>query len=162
MAPLPVTNTGFGGSTSEEALYYYHKLAVPAQPSVIAYYEGANDLANGYTPEEVIETTHRLFEWCRQDFKGVRFVIIPIKLSPGLHIDHAEGARCNSLFKEYAEKHEDTSIIDVAPLLYDKDGKHRQDIYVEDMLHHNEKGYEELTALLKPALEKVYPGGKTR
>jgi lysophospholipase L1-like esterase len=156
LAPFPVTNTGFGGSTAEEALYYYHSLALPVRPSVIVYYEGANDLGNNYTPEEVIDTTHRLFEWCRQDFKGVRFLIIPIKLSPGNKIDHAEGGRCNKLFEEYAGRHKDTGVIDVSSLIYDKDGCQRTDIYVEDMLHHNQKGYEELAALVKAGLEKVY------
>src|ERR1035437_10409683 len=75
IAPFPVTNTGFGGSTAEEALYYYHRLVVPIQPSVMVYYEGANDLGNHYTPVEVIETTHRLFEWARQDFPGIKLVL---------------------------------------------------------------------------------------
>ena len=31
LAPLPVSNTGFGGSTAEEALYYYQQLVVPVR-----------------------------------------------------------------------------------------------------------------------------------
>lgn len=156
LAPLPVYNSGFGGSTSEEALYYYHQLVVPYAPSVMAYYEGANDLKSGYTPEEVIAMTHRLFEWCRQDFPGIKFVIVPIKLSPGiLHIKD-EGEICNRMFAKYAAEHDDTTVIDVAPLLFDENGKHRSEIYVEDQLHHNETGYIELAALLKPELEKLY------
>lgn len=154
LAPLAVTNTGFGGATADEALYYYHRLVYPVKPAVIAYYEGANDLLNGYSVTEVIDITHRLFEWCRQDFPGVRFVIIPIKISPGLAISHLEARRCNDLFAEYAAAHADTSIIDVSPLLYDESGAHRQDIYVEDMLHHNEYGYSLLAGLLKPELER--------
>jgi len=41
MAPLPVLSTGFGGSTAEEALYYYQRLVLPARPSILVYYEGA-------------------------------------------------------------------------------------------------------------------------
>ncbi len=156
LAPLPVTNTGFGGSTSEEALYYYHQLVRPVRPSVMAYYEGANDLQNHYTADDVIAMTHRLFEWCRQDFPGIRFVIIPIKLSPGLNISFPEGQRCNRLFADYAQAHDDTSIIDVDPLLYDEAGEHRMEIYVEDKLHHNPYGYEILASLLKPELEKQF------
>ena len=156
LAPLPIHNTGFGGSTAEDALYKYHKLVVPYAPSVMAYYEGANDLMNGYTPEEVIALSHRLFEWCRQDFPGIKFVIVPIKLSPGiLHIKEP-GDICNRMFAEYAARHEDTSIIDVAPLLFDENGEHRHEIYVEDLVHHNEAGYIELAAILKPELERVY------
>lgn len=158
MAPLPLANTGFGGSTAEEALYYYHRLVGPVRPSVMVYYEGANDLNNNYTPAEVLAMTHRLFEWCRQDFPGIRFVIIPIKLSPGLQIDRAQGMICNDLFAAYAETHRDTQVLDVKPLIYDAAGELRTDIYVEDMLHHNRQGYEELAALVKPAVEKLYAG----
>ncbi len=156
LAPLPITNTGFGGSTAEEGLYFYHRLVKPVKPSVIAYYEGANDLQNRYNAVEVLDMSHRFFEWCRQDFPGVRFVIVPIKLSPGLNISFLEGRRCNELFAEYARNYDDTSIVDVAPLLYDERGEHRTEIYVEDKLHHNQRGYEMLAEILKPELEKQY------
>lgn len=158
MKPLPVTNTGFGGSTAEEALYHYGKLVYPVKPSILVYYEGANDLSWNYTPTEVLEMSHRLFEWCRQDFPGIRFVIIPIKLSPGLNISHLEGARCNELFAEYATQHADTQILNVSPLLYDANGEHRMEIYLEDKLHHNQLGYSILASLIKPELEKLYKG----
>ncbi|MCK5843171.1 MAG: hypothetical protein KAG97_00605 [Victivallales bacterium] len=156
MTPLPVVNTGFGGSTAEEALYYYHKLVVPVKPSIILYYEGANDLSNGYAPADILELSHRLFEWARQDFPGIRFVIMPIKLCPGLRDIHDEAVICNKLFEKYAENNDDTRFLDMYPLLYDAGGEFRTDIYVEDKLHHNLKGYEELTALVKPVLEKLY------
>ncbi len=155
LAPLPVSNTGFGGSTAEDALYQYHPLVKPYAPKVMAYYEGANDLMNGYTPEFVLEMTHRLFEWCRQDFPGIRFLILPIKLSPALDHIRKEGERCNNMFEEYANEHDDTSFVDVSSFLFDSDGNHREEIYVEDLLHHNEGGYAELAALMKPMLEKL-------
>ena len=75
-------STGFGGSTAEEALYYYHQLVLPAKPSILVYYEGDNDLASGYTPSEILALTHRLFECSRRDLPGIRFVIIPVKDYP--------------------------------------------------------------------------------
>lgn len=156
LAPLPVNNTGFGGSTAEDALYYYHQLVVPYAPKVMAYYEGANDLINGYTSEFVIEMTHRLFEWCRQDFPGIRFLILPIKLSPALDHIREEGERCNNMFEAYAAEHNDTSVVDVNSFMYDTCGNHRLEIYVEDQLHHNEAGYAELAALMKPQLEELF------
>ena len=156
MAPLPVANTGFGGATAEETLYYYHRLVFRVRPSILVYYEGANDLTNKYTPAEVIETSHRLFEWARQDFPNIHFVIMPIKLCIGLQAIETDAKICNELFREYAEQYDDTRMLDVSSLLYDENGNYRTDIYVEDMMHHNLKGYEELTALLKPVLEGIY------
>lgn len=156
LAPLPITNTGFGGSTADEALYYYHKLVLPVKPSVMAYYEGANDLMNNYKPQEIIDTSHHLFEWARQDFPGIKFLIVPIKLCLGLKHIEKESKICNKMFEEYAEKYQDTFYLNLDKFLYDKNGEYRTDIYVEDMLHHTEKGYEELAAFVKPALEKLY------
>ena len=156
MAPLPIINNGFGGATSEELLYYYWQLVLPVKPSVMVYYGGANDLEKGYTPSEVIELTHRLFEWSRQDFPKIQFLIIPVKLSPGLEHIQQKSNICNRLFEEYAQKHNDTYILDLSSLIYDSNGKLRRDIYVEDMIHHNEQGYEELAALVKPLLKEIY------
>lgn len=156
MAPLPITNTGFGGSTAEEALYYYNKLVLPVKPSVMVYYEGANDLGNNYTPAEVIEMTHRVFEWARQDFPGIQFLIMPIKLSPGIDHIRKEGDICNNMFADYAKGNDDTHILDLTSFLFKDDGSYRTDTYIEDMLHHTEKGYEELATYLKPVLEKIY------
>ncbi|MFA6815455.1 MAG: GDSL-type esterase/lipase family protein [Lentisphaeria bacterium] len=161
MYPLPITNTGFGGATTEETLYYYLRLVFPVKPSVMLYYTGANDLANGYRPSEVIQLTHRLFEWSRQDFPGIKFLIIPIRLSPGIKLDRNQGVLCNKLFSEYAQNHEDTSLVDIHSLMYDSNAKLRTDIYVADMIHHNEKGYEELAAIVKPMLKKLYENKET-
>jgi lysophospholipase L1-like esterase len=156
MAPLPIINNGFGGATSEELLYYYHELVSPTRPSVMVYYGGANDLGKGYTPSEAIELTHRLFEWSRQDFPGIQFLIIPVKLSPGAEHIRQGSIICNDLFEKYTREYVDTRVLDISSLIYDSNGKLRVDIYVEDMIHHNEQGYEELAALVKPVLTEIY------
>ena len=156
MKGLPLTNTGFGGSTAEDALYYYRELVFPVKPSVMVYYEGANDLMNNYTPAEVIEMTHRVFEWARQDFPKIQFLIMPIKLSPALQHIIYPGTVCNELFADYASRHDDTHILDLTSFMYKEDGTLRIDTYVEDMLHHTEEGYEELATYVKPVLQKIY------
>ena len=155
MHPLPLVNNGFGGATTEELLYYYQLLVLPVRPSVMVYYSGANDIEKGYTPEEVIELSHRLFEWSRQDFPGIQFLIIPVKLSPGL-TDHHQGFLCNNLFDKYCQSHSDTHILDISSFMNDSTGNLRKDIYVDDMIHHNEKGYNELGALIKPVIKSLY------
>jgi lysophospholipase L1-like esterase len=156
MAPLKITNTGFGGSTAEEALYNYYRLVKPFNPGVIVYYEGPNDINSGYSIEDVMATTHRIFEWARQDFPNVQFIIVPIKVCPGLEKVYDTCIACNELYKKYADEHEDTHYINLDKFLYDENGKLRHDIYVEDMLHHTEEGYEEFTTFVKPVVEKVF------
>jgi lysophospholipase L1-like esterase len=156
MAPLRVTNNGFGGSTAEEALYFYHRLVRPVRPSVMAYYEGPNDLSSKYTPAEILETTHRLFEWCRKDFPGIRFVILPVKFSPALAGIVGDIAILNDLYAQYAGRQSDTDIVDLRPVDFDEHGARRAGIYIEDNLHHTPAGYELLASLVRPKVEAAY------
>ena len=155
MAPLPVLSTGFGGSTADEALYYYGRLVLPVRPSILVYYEGDNDLGLGYSPDEVIELTHRLFEWARHDLPGIRFVVIPVKDYPAQDAPKDQLAGLNRSFTAYAAAHEDTWAVDIGPVLADDHGRTRLDIFKEDNTHFNLKGYELLTAQVKPLLERL-------
>lgn len=155
MAPLPVLSTGFGGSTAEEALYYYQRLVLPARPSILVYYEGDNDLASGYTPAEVIELSHRLFEWARQDLPGIRFVVIPVKESPSRAALVSQIRALNLMWLRYAADFEDVSVADISALTLDASGRARGDYYLDDQLHLNPAGYEQLTAAVKPLLDAL-------
>ncbi|MCE5257854.1 MAG: GDSL-type esterase/lipase family protein [Chloroflexi bacterium] len=156
MAPLPAFSTGFGGSTAEEALYYYARLVLPLKPSILVYYEGDNDLSTGYTPAEVMELSHRLFEWARRDLPGIRFVIIPVKDYPAQTAPQDQLATLHLAFLYYAAQYADTSVIDIGPVLHDEHGQVRLDIFEQDNVHFNLKGYELLTGQVKPILLGLY------
>jgi len=155
MAPLPVLSTGFGGSTADEALYYYGRLVLPVRPSILVYYEGDNDLGLGYTAAEVLELTHRLFEWSRQDLPGIRFLIIPVKDYPAQDAPKEQLAALNRDFAEYATAHEDTWVADIGPVLQDEQATTRLDIFEDDNTHYNLKGYQLLAGQVKPILERL-------
>ena len=155
MAPLPVLSTGFGGSTADEALYYYGRLVLPVRPSILVYYEGDNDLGLGYTAAEVLELTHRLFEWSRQDLPGIRFLIIPVKDYPAQDAPKEQLAALNRDFAEYATAQKDTWVADIGPVLQDEQGMTRLDIFEDDNTHYNLKGYQLLAGQVKPILERL-------
>jgi len=152
---LPVLSTGFGGSTADEALYYYGRLVLPVRPSILVYYEGDNDLGLGYTAAEVLELTHRLFEWARQDLPGIRFLIIPVKDYPAQDAPKEQLAALNRDFAEYATAQKDTWVADIGPVLQDEQGMTRLDIFEDDNTHYNLKGYQLLAGQVKPILERL-------
>jgi len=156
MTPLPVLSTGFGGSTAEEALYYYSRLVLPAKPSILVYYEGDNDLASGYTPAEVIELSHRLFEWARHDLPDLRIVVIPVKESPARLVLVEQIRALNLLWLQYAAQFADTDAVDTTPLTLDSHNQPRADLYQSDQLHLNSRGYELLARQVKPLLTRIY------
>ncbi len=156
MTPLPALSTGFGGSTAEEALYYYARLVLPVKPSILVYYEGDNDLSLGYAPAEVVELSHRLFEWARRDLPGLRIVIIPVKESPARLELLAQIRALNLLWLRYAAEFADTDATDIAPLTLDTHNQPRGDIYQPDLLHLNPHGYELLAGQVKPLLTALF------
>jgi lysophospholipase L1-like esterase len=157
-APWQVISTGFGGSTAEEALYCYRQLVLPARPAILVYYEGDNDLSLDYTPNQVLELTHRLFEWARRDLPGIRFVIIPVKDYPAQTVSQEQLAAMNLLFAEYVAEYTDTIIVEIGPVLRDDSGEVRTDIFEADGVHFNLKGYDLLAAQVKAVLEHLLVG----
>ena len=155
LAPLKIINNGFGGSTAEDALYNYHRLVKPYKPKILVYYEGDNDTYFGYNTKEVITYTDILFNWARQDMPGIKFVIVPAKPAPGTMNILDKLILCNKALTDFANKHSDVYMISVDKLLFNDKGDRREDIFLDDMLHQNLKGYGLLTDCLKPLLVEL-------
>ncbi|MBQ7624880.1 MAG: hypothetical protein IJS65_06380 [Clostridia bacterium] len=146
-------NHGFGGSTAEEQLYYYHRAVKPWAPRVLVLQTFANDAASGYTPLEIFFLQNRLIDYARHDFPGINIYIC--NTLPRLSMKTQTQTRIvatgeyNELVKDYCVRHEDTRLIDEmnAPMFY-KDPSHtgeieyiREDLYIEDRVHLNVEGY---------------------
>ena len=152
---VPITlNHGFGGSTAEQALYYYHRMVRPYSPRIMVFYEGDNDFTIGYTPEESFSIAVRLYEWFLKDFPESKLFIVGVKYSPARIDIIDKHCAYNKMNYDYAQSRERVHFIDIKSMLYDSDGRARTDIYVEDMLHFNEKGYEDLSAIIQSEIIK--------
>ena len=152
MAPIEAVNCGFGGSTAHDALHYYERLVKPLEPKTIVWYEGDNDLAVGYTPEEIFEITSVLFDKIREDFPGIRFVVISVKKSPSRKELWDDIEYYNEMIKKHSLGKSDITIMDMEKVTHCGKEKPREDIYLEDGLHFNEKGYTLLSVQIKKAL----------
>ena len=56
LAPLTIVPRGFGGSNMNDALFFVERIAIRYKPRAILLYEGDNDLAQGISPELILET----------------------------------------------------------------------------------------------------------
>ncbi|MDD4796200.1 MAG: GDSL-type esterase/lipase family protein [Eubacteriales bacterium] len=155
MAPMKALCHGFGGSTAEEALYYYPTLVRPYAPRALVWYEGDNDMCCGYAPDTAADLSCRVFQWAQTDFPGLPIIIIPVKHSPCRDLFLSQMNIYNQRLKDFAATRENVQILDLDGLLYDEDRALRTDIFQDDGLHFNQLGYEELAKLVRPALESV-------
>lgn len=155
MEPMKALCHGFGGSTAEEALYYYPLLVRPYAPRVLVWYEGDNDMSCGYSPDAAAELSERVFDWARTDFPNLPIIIIPTKHCPARDVLLPQIKIYNAHLKAFAATHENVQLINLDSILYDENAQLRDDIFEADRLHFNALGYEELAKLVRPALESV-------
>jgi len=159
LAPLPVVNRGFGGSTLPEAFYYIEELAIKHNPAVVMVYEGDNDIFS--VEPNYFRMLFEAFEkHLRSRLPDTRIVFLSIKPSIArLHI-WEKAQKANALIKEYTETKEYLSYIDITETLYGDDGKLDPDLFYEkeykNKLHLNQKGYLRWAAVVKPVLKKEY------
>jgi len=159
LAPLPVVNRGFGGSTLPEAFYYMDQLIVKHNPAVVMVYEGDNDI---YTVEpSYFRKLYEAFEiQLRSKLPDTQIVFLSIKPSISrLHL-WEKSKEANALIKEYTETKDYLSYIDISDALNLDNGKLDPNLFKEkeykDKLHLNEQGYLKWTPIIKPVLEREY------
>ena len=156
MAPYRLCNRAFGGSTAEEALYYYPRLVRPVAPRALLYYEGDNDLALGYTPSEVWELSKRVLAWARHDAPGrLPIVLLGLKHAPARAALRPFQDAYNALLRDAAADDPDMVYVDQASYLEDEAGRVKTELYSEDLLHVNEAGYDGVAEALKEALRRL-------
>ncbi len=153
LAPLPVLNRGFGGSTMPEADYYFFRTVTPYKPSAIVLYEGDNDvLAPFLTPEVILRSFIIFTELSKQYLPRTKIFFVSIKPSPSRSKYQQKMNQVNQLIEEYCRDDKDLYYIDITKGMYDHKGNIRTDIFRKDLLHLNSKGYELWAKIIKEAL----------
>jgi hypothetical protein len=77
-----VINRGFGGSTMADCSLFARDLVVRYKPRHVLVYAGDNDLAEGRTPLQVLESFARFANTVRDELPGTRISYISVKPSP--------------------------------------------------------------------------------
>ena len=141
-----VVNHGFGGSTGEEQMYYYDRMVKPYAPKMIILRGCANDISRGYTPDEAVEFSMRMYSYAKADFPSIKFAVLTaFDFKSAVNRNGmVEGMKYyNSKIAEYAAQSElypDLYMINNIPELYENPedaGTYKgfKDIFLDDGLH---------------------------
>ncbi len=151
----PVINRGFGGSTLPDLIYYARDIIFPYNPKQIIIYCGDNDLASSDTVTSmiVLKRFQTLFKTIREQLPQVPIVFVSIKPSPSRARLLEEMQNANALIKAFLAGQPNTGFVDVFDKMMRK-GKIRKDLFRDDMLHMNAKGYAIWRKSIKPYLLK--------
>jgi len=165
LAPLTIIPRGFGGSTMEDALYWLDRVALVYKPRAIVLYEGDNDTGRfKVPPAKIAEQFETIVKKIHAALPKTRVYVIGIKPSVSRWDVWPVSVEANRLLKAIADKGDLVTYIDVATTMLQPDGKVMTDIFVEDNLHLNPKGYRiwsaAVRAVLVPAEQKHEGAGR--
>jgi len=152
----PIINRGFGGSSLPDVIRFEKDIIFPYDPKQIVIYCGENDLAasDTVTSKMVFERFKTLFNDIRNKWQKEPIIFISIKPSPSRWHLHTKIEEANRLIKNYLKKQKKTSFIDVYHKMLKPDGTPLTDIFIEDNLHMNAKGYAIWKKEIEPYLMK--------
>lgn len=136
---LPVINHGFGGSQLADSVNFAERIIIPYQPRQVVIYAGNNDIGAGKDPDIVFGDFVALVKKIRAGCPQARISYIAVGPCPQRWHLVEKVKRFNHMAEDYCRRN-GMDFIDVFPLMLGPDGQ-PADIFVEDGLHMNEKGY---------------------
>jgi lysophospholipase L1-like esterase len=141
-AKYDALNRGIGGAEVNHIINYAEDIIFPYNPREIVMYIGENDLVvEGTTADSILTRTKRLFQIIRSKLPDIPIVYFSIKPSPSRD-SYLEMARdANALIKNYIETQKNITYIDIFNPMLNKQGKPKPELFIDDMLHMNKKGY---------------------
>lgn len=148
---------GFGGSTLADVIFYADRIILPYRPRMVVVYAGDNDLAAGKAPETVFADYKTLVRRIRRALPRTRIAFIAIKPSLARWKLIVSIRKANALIEEHASRHGRLLFMDVFTPMLGRDGTPRKELFLEDGLHLNARGYALWRDVLAPVMRRA-PG----
>ena len=142
LAPLTIIPRGFGGSNMYDLRYFLLELVLKHEPRAVMIYEGDNDAALGASSEQVILHFQAIVEELHIKLPETRIYVLAVKPSPARWHLWPIMSETNKQLSALSEANPLITFIDVATPMLGADGRPLTSIFVEDMLHMNDKGYD--------------------
>lgn len=148
-----VLNRGFGGSCMTDVIYFFNEVIKPYAPSQVVLYEGDNDLINpDKTPESFMNDVITITRMIHIHFPKTNIVLISIKPSPSRLKASGKYQIANNLMKNFAKTKSYITYVNIWDDMLNEEGLPNKNLYMEDMLHMNRKGYDIWKQILTPYL----------
>ena len=139
--PHHTVNLGFGGSSYYWCNHFFEEVFQHVNPHRVILYAGDNDLGSGTSQEEILRNIERLHSKIKTKNPHTQVIIISVKPSPNRLSLRDKTEKLNQEIASFITS-ENGDFINVFSEMLSTNGTYRPELYVEDMLHLNEKGYE--------------------
>ncbi len=151
-----IINRAFGGSSLPDVIRYAPDIIIPYQPKQVIIYCGDNDLASSdtVTAQTVVQRFQQLFSIIRKALPNTSVVYVSIKPSPSRRHLMPKMKAANEGIRNFLKKQKQTAFVDVYHLMLTSDGEPRDELFLEDKLHMNAKGYAIWQKAIQPYLRR--------
>ena len=156
MRPLKVLNRGFGGAHIAHVNYHFEDVVSRYNPQAIVFFCGTNDITALKTAKETVEDFKIFQNKVRTNLPNVPIFVIGIKPTPAREYIEEEELEYNKLIADLAAEDELLSFIDIWDAMLSEEGERIPELFVEDGLHINAKGYEIWTKLVRENLKQRF------
>ncbi|MAW50743.1 MAG: G-D-S-L family lipolytic protein [Flavobacteriaceae bacterium] len=146
-----IVNTGFGGSKASDLLYYIDELVINFNPKKVVIYEGDNDINSGQEINFIYKNILKIIERIKDKNDKIKIILISAKPSISRWHLRDKYIQLNQKYRELANKSDFIEFADTWSAMVEN-GVLKKDIFIEDGLHLNEKGYE----IWEKTLKKVF------
>lgn len=148
-----IVNRAFGGSKMREVLQFFETVVKPYAPKQVIVYEGDNDLSWAeYSVDEFMKDIYCFVRLVQINFPEAKIAMVSIKPSPSKSARTIEKYKeANSRMKEFCIQ-SNLSFINTYEAMFINQGEINKDLFKEDMLHMNEKGYRIWAEIMEPYL----------
>ena len=154
MAQFDAVNRGFGGSRTDDVLYYAERILKPLKPTRIVYYCGSNDLGTKRTAEVAFSNFKSFVELVRKDFPECKRVYyVANNAAPKRGPYAAEFEKLNGMTAAWAAQQRDVQFVDARGGLFDAEGKPIANLFLKDGVHLTPEGNKIWMAHIAEALK---------
>ena len=136
-----VVNLGFGGARIAYCLHYFERLIKPGDVKSLVFYAGDNDIGDGCIPKQVLNFFLDFYHRFRESYPRTKITFVSIKPSP-VRFHFLDRIRAsNDLVRQFLSREPDAFYLNVHDLMLNDNGEIREELFTEDGLHMNRKGY---------------------
>lgn len=149
-----VLNRGFGGSHMSDLLFYLDELVLKYKPRKVFIYEGDNDINDKEDSAAILKEAQEIVKKIHNALPNTKIIFISAKPSIARWNLKNQYIQLNYRLKSYANQYSYLDFIDVWNPMLDSRGNPMTDIFIEDNLHMNAKGYEIWQKVIEPYVKK--------
>lgn len=152
----PIANRGFGGAHISDVIHYYNDVILKYKPSMVVFYCVDNDIAGGKPVSQVYDDYIQIVDKIQKDSPLVKFIFISVKPSGSRWAYWDKMNELNHQIEQFNLQQENLYYVDLATPLLDSAGKPDDELFLDDKLHLNDKGYKVWETIISKLLFELY------